>query len=356
MLTQFPENKVGRDIVVGDIHGCYDQLMAALESINFNKKVDRLFSVGDLIDRGPDSLKCLELLFEPWFHSVLGNHEQLMIDALADNNEQDIANWFGNGGRWVLEDGSLIGSERLDQVLSEVKALPVAIQIGDIGIVHAEPPSDWLDLKAGKKNKPWFKESIIWSRERLQDLDKSECQNIGHVFVGHCVLKKLIVTLGNVTYIDAGTFATGDINLIDMKDFIASNRPSQAQPLIDWLSSDKPNKSSNIMSHVMFNIPYIPTPGRDRITGARNSHPTPVNASELERCIAFIRSVPEARDRLYRVSDISDDWKTIIDQWSELEIKLDEGRTDAINDILYELGDTWLEQPLSLSQTGLSRR
>ena len=54
-------NAKGKDFIVGDIHGHYDLLMEGLERISFCKQNDRLFSVGDLIDRGPESLKCMSL-------------------------------------------------------------------------------------------------------------------------------------------------------------------------------------------------------------------------------------------------------------------------------------------------------
>ncbi len=63
--VEYPANEDGRDFVVGDIHGEYDQLMEALDHQNFDKDHDRLFSVGDLIDRGPKSVDVVMLAVEP---------------------------------------------------------------------------------------------------------------------------------------------------------------------------------------------------------------------------------------------------------------------------------------------------
>ena len=52
-IQHFTINKIGKDYVVGDIHGMFKALYKNLESMNFNFKTDRLFSVGDLCDRGP---------------------------------------------------------------------------------------------------------------------------------------------------------------------------------------------------------------------------------------------------------------------------------------------------------------
>ena len=66
-----PKNIKGRDFVVGDIHGHYDLLKTELKTVGFDKQKDRLFSVGDIIDRGPKSEECLTLLDQPWFFMVL---------------------------------------------------------------------------------------------------------------------------------------------------------------------------------------------------------------------------------------------------------------------------------------------
>jgi serine/threonine protein phosphatase 1 len=76
LIQTVAANTRGRDFVVGDIHGWLEPLQAELDAVCFDPAVDRLFSVGDLIDRGPDSEQCLLLTREPWFFAVRGNHEQ----------------------------------------------------------------------------------------------------------------------------------------------------------------------------------------------------------------------------------------------------------------------------------------
>lgn len=81
-ITRLPANRNGLDLVVGDIHGYLDDFHALLRRAEFNPATDRVFCTGDLVDRGPDSLGCLALLGESWFHSVSGNHEQMFADNL----------------------------------------------------------------------------------------------------------------------------------------------------------------------------------------------------------------------------------------------------------------------------------
>jgi len=62
---------------VGDIQGCYEQLRRLLDKAGFDPAHDRLWSVGDLVNRGPDSLRTLRFLknLGPALTAVLGNHD-----------------------------------------------------------------------------------------------------------------------------------------------------------------------------------------------------------------------------------------------------------------------------------------
>jgi serine/threonine protein phosphatase 1 len=64
----------GRLIAVGDIHGCHKEFADLLDKLDL-KKDDRLILLGDLISRGPDSGKVVELAREHATASLLGNHE-----------------------------------------------------------------------------------------------------------------------------------------------------------------------------------------------------------------------------------------------------------------------------------------
>jgi serine/threonine protein phosphatase 1 len=66
---------MSRTIVVGDIHGCYDELMELIEKVDLGDD-DRVISVGDLITKGPKSKEVLELFMtDPRFTTVIGNHD-----------------------------------------------------------------------------------------------------------------------------------------------------------------------------------------------------------------------------------------------------------------------------------------
>ena len=77
-----PANLQGRDFIVGDLHGHPDVLRRLMDHVAFDYDTDRLFSVGDLVDRGPNSAGALDLLDAPWFYPVLGNHDAMLLATL----------------------------------------------------------------------------------------------------------------------------------------------------------------------------------------------------------------------------------------------------------------------------------
>ena len=72
-------NPCGRDLVVGDVHGCFRTLDRALCELRFDAVSDRLFGVGDLVDLGPHSAEALVWIESRFEAVVMGNHERPLL-------------------------------------------------------------------------------------------------------------------------------------------------------------------------------------------------------------------------------------------------------------------------------------
>jgi serine/threonine protein phosphatase 1 len=205
-VRRFNRNANGRDWVVGDIHGCFSTLDLALEKLEFDTRRDRLFSVGDLMDRGPESSRAIEYLDKPWFHAVRGNHEQFLLDTRPDDTRA-ICLWWANGGQWFFDQPTSVRQT----IREAVSKLPYVIEgetgCGIAGIVHADVPRklDWATLIARVEAQDRSTlETIIWGRSRVTGQVRTGIEGIFRVFCGHTPVRGGIKVVGNVFCIDTG--------------------------------------------------------------------------------------------------------------------------------------------------------
>ena len=220
MIKKLKNNTVGKDYFVGDIHGCYEQLMEALVKIKFNPDVDRLISVGDLVDRGPDSVKCLNLLKELWFHAVSGNHEDMMIKSFR--REWPTHNYIQNGGKWFFH---LPYEEQEQLVLLADTKMPLVIEvetgIGTIGVIHANAPDDWQKYHQLNDGEDFFDDALvedtIWGRRRIYGNQSGRVKGIDYVVVGHTPVDYAIA-LDNIVYIDTGAVYDGSLTILSVNE------------------------------------------------------------------------------------------------------------------------------------------
>ncbi len=138
---RLPRNTVGRDLVVGDLHGHRSLFESELDRIGFRPGRDRVLSVGDLIDRGPDSLGTLALIEEPWFFAVLGNHELALLKILEQFGARRPPGKLACGGSdWVLEALSK-NYKTVSRLADRIASLPVALHVeGDVSfnVTHGD--------------------------------------------------------------------------------------------------------------------------------------------------------------------------------------------------------------------------
>jgi serine/threonine protein phosphatase 1 len=211
-LRRFAANDRGRDFVVGDLHGCVDELVALLAHARFNPKRDRLFSVGDLIDRGPRSCDALDLLDKPWFFAVRGNHEQMLLNHWSAPHEREAYD-----PHWLTG----LAQDSVPHCRAQLSALPHVIKVGEAPdafyVLHAEL-WDPLQLMTDEiidrfifSNETQTLSKALWSRHVLQSHWREPGRryhgaSLSRVFCGHTIVQAPL-GLESSIYLDTGAFA-----------------------------------------------------------------------------------------------------------------------------------------------------
>ncbi|WP_137937041.1 metallophosphoesterase [Chitinivorax sp. B] len=230
-VSYLPENIKGRDFIVGDVHGCLDDLITMLERVNFDPAVDRLFATGDLVDRGARSLDCLRLLRQPWLHTVQGNHERLLLDAMADPDGTRRMFHRVNGGTWADELIDAMDDE-LWSLSGAVMDLPHIIVVGQnssrrFNMVHAhllacpDPVMLWtdtdIDNQAWPDDSPVI-ETLTWARvlayeaglAALSDAEPDFYPGLSLTYCGHNPVPHP-VTIYSHCFVDTGAGYQGNV-------------------------------------------------------------------------------------------------------------------------------------------------
>jgi bis(5'-nucleosyl)-tetraphosphatase (symmetrical) len=162
---------------IGDVQGCFDELQALLWRIGFNPAHDRLWFVGDLVNRGPKSLEVLRFVRGLGDRAVvvLGNHDLHLItqhegferkrnddtfdDVLGAPDAKDLIDWLRVRpmmhveGNWAMVHAGLLPGWTISRALSlgkEVQAALAADNYRDfLASMYGSKPERWEDSLAG---------------------------------------------------------------------------------------------------------------------------------------------------------------------------------------------------------------
>ncbi len=130
-----------RTIVIGDIHGCAATLRRLVDDTLRPWPVDRIYLLGDLIDRGPDSKGVLDFIFELRerglaVSGIRGNHEEMYLQAEGGSflsGTMERQRRAGHPGQFPADGPGDIPRKYRDFL----DALPLYILLDDFVIVHA---------------------------------------------------------------------------------------------------------------------------------------------------------------------------------------------------------------------------
>jgi len=191
-----------RTIVVGDLHGCFDELQDLLGKIHFQPQEDELIFSGDVINRGPKSKECINFLITTGALSVLGNHEYFLIQS---HRFQEVKRRVYRLMRKEFQDD-------FEELLQIISSWPIWIEREDFLLVHAGlhpflnktsvPPEYLLSVREVREEtgelKPWFD---FYQGEKL-------------LLFGHWAKLKSMVEKPNVIALDGGCVYGGTLRAV----------------------------------------------------------------------------------------------------------------------------------------------
>ncbi len=209
-----------RVLAIGDIHGMYEKLIKLMEKIQFDPGEDFLVFLGDYIDRGPDSIKCLQYIYDlqhAHLDSVIclmGNHEVMMYSYLMQkrvNYNTVIADyadsWLENGGFDALKQLDELETGIKNKLLQWVENLPVKYHYQEFFFCHAGVDPD-VPLTVQNEF------DMLWRRQQWWE----QYKGVETIVVGHTPVQKVkkrarfakpLFLPNNIIMCDTGAYMSG---------------------------------------------------------------------------------------------------------------------------------------------------
>jgi bis(5'-nucleosyl)-tetraphosphatase (symmetrical) len=125
---------------IGDVQGCYDELQRLLKELAYNQKKDRLWFVGDLVNRGPKSLEVLRFVHDLGAKAVtvLGNHDLHLVTQHEGFERKRKDDTFDD----------VLGAPDAPELVAWLRKRPMMHVEGEYAMVHAGLLPQWSLEKA----------------------------------------------------------------------------------------------------------------------------------------------------------------------------------------------------------------
>lgn len=157
-------SSVDTTAIIGDIHGCLDTFLKLLSKLP--DSIEQIYSVGDLIDRGPKSKEVVQECIDRKIKCVKGNHEDMFLSYIHEDYRYDKGIFDMNGGLDTLrsyksgESGIEVPDEHLEFFLN----MPTLIETDDFLLTHAGIPV-WMkdEFRSTRED---IKDGLMWDRGR----------------------------------------------------------------------------------------------------------------------------------------------------------------------------------------------
>lgn len=159
-----------RTIVIGDIHGCYNELKDLISTLEtegeYNKGIDKLVFLGDYIDRGEDSRRVIEFIRNLQKNNdnviaLMGNHEDMLLSYLDDGSE----NWKWNGYKSTLDSYGGF-TKQFHKDVQWIRTLPLYHEDENFIYVHAGIDTYKPMEKQDRNTLLWVREPFIYNTNK----------------------------------------------------------------------------------------------------------------------------------------------------------------------------------------------
>ena len=205
--------------VIGDIHGCFNTLKELVGQIKKKYPDTKIYSVGDLVDRGNFSYEVLDFVMEENIKFTCGNHDIMFYYFIKFPDHPLAKIWLYNGSETTVT-SYRDRFERIDAHLDEIAKAPLFINHEDAFISHAgisryyrsKLPSKILEnldeLELIMRNHIANEHGILWTRDELIDVGK--LQIVGHTRKENVMINKS----NNSVYIDTSAYTGNKLTAI----------------------------------------------------------------------------------------------------------------------------------------------
>ena len=209
--------------VIGDIHGCYNTLKLLFEEIKTRFPGVRIYSVGDLVDRGKFSFEVVSFIKENEIAFTAGNHDLMFYYFFTKPSHPIAKAWIYNGSETTMDSyGDHMDIVR-DHLAFIIKA-PLFLDLKDCFISHAgisryykkifktdilNSPAELTDLLNDELNS---QRGVLWNRDILLNLGKLQ-------IVGHTIQQDVNYDeKSNALYIDTSAFTGNKLTAVIIDD------------------------------------------------------------------------------------------------------------------------------------------
>ena len=217
-----------RVLAVGDVHGMYDKLITLMDKVRFHPEEDLLLFLGDYIDRGPASGKCLQYIFDLQHQypdsvvCLLGNHEVMMASYFMqkqgcyNNLIVDYADsWLDNGGFETLRQLNELDADKRDELITWATNLPVQFQYQEFFFCHAGVDPD-VPLAVQSEF------DMLWRRQQWWEQYKGE----ETIVVGHTPIQKVKKQNGQIRRTVKPLFLPNNVIMCDTGAYMQGGKLS----------------------------------------------------------------------------------------------------------------------------------